>query len=234
MSKDRITALFDSFQSLLMDRSRGEKQYTFVEIDGVRFLYQTVNNVYVVLLTTKHSNILQDMDSLRTFSRVVSEYSNTKQDPEIAANIFDLIFAFDEIVELGYPLNLNMAQIRNFTEMNSEDERLFNKNQTRQELAVREIMKEKAKKIDREKRVKQILGEDPAHGYSLEEWWKLQAAPNFAIAENSDASPVRIPMKSAVGGSGKALKLGKKKSSADEFARNVKSEESKKFDRFLG
>ncbi|KAI1713053.1 coatomer subunit delta [Ditylenchus destructor] len=196
MSKDRITALFDSFQSLLMDQLRDEKQYTFVETDGVRFLYQTMNNVYVVLLTTKNSNILQDMDSLRIFSRVVSEYCNTNQDTEITANIFDLIIAFDEIVELGYP---------------------------RQELAAREIMKEKAKKIDREKRVKQILGEDPSNGCSLEEWWKLQATPNFAIAENSDAS----------GGSGKALKLGKKKSSADEFARDVKSEEGKKFDRFL-
>ncbi|KAI1714188.1 coatomer subunit delta [Ditylenchus destructor] len=214
--------------------STDEKQYTFVETDGVRFLYQTVNNVYVVLLTTKNSNILQDMNSLRIFSRVVFEYCNTKQDLDITANIFDLIFAFDEIVELGYPVNLNMPQIRNFTEMNSEEERLFNKHQIRQELAAREIMKEKAKKIDREKRVKQILGEeDTSHGYSLDEWWKLQATPNFAIADKSDTSPVRIPMKSAVGGNGKALKLGKKKS-ADEFAKNVKSEETKKFDIFLG
>ncbi|KAI1711563.1 hypothetical protein DdX_10025 [Ditylenchus destructor] len=104
----------------------------------------------------------------------------------------------------------------------------------RQALAVKEITKEKAKKIDREKRIKQLLGEDLARGYSLEEWWKLQATPNFAITENYDASPVRIPMKRAVGGSGKALKLEKKKSSADEFARNVKSEEDKKYIRFLG
>ncbi|KAI1709740.1 coatomer subunit delta [Ditylenchus destructor] len=48
------------------------KQYTFVEMDIVRFLYQTVNNLYVVLLTKKHSNILQYMDSLRIFSHVVS------------------------------------------------------------------------------------------------------------------------------------------------------------------
>ncbi|KAI1703822.1 coatomer subunit delta [Ditylenchus destructor] len=109
-----------------MDQSRGEKQYTFVEMDGVRFLYQTANNVYVVLLTTS-TPIFYRMDSLRTFSCIVSEYCNTKQDPEIAANIFDMIFAFDEIVELGYPVNLSMPQIRNFTEMNSEDERLFNK-----------------------------------------------------------------------------------------------------------
>ncbi|KAI1711561.1 hypothetical protein DdX_10023 [Ditylenchus destructor] len=104
----------------------------------------------------------------------------------------------------------------------------------RQALAVKEITKEKAKKIDREKRIKQLLGEDLARGYSPKEWWKLQATPNFAITENYDASPVRIPMKRAVGDSGKALKLEKKKSSADEFARNVKSEEDKKYNRFLG
>ncbi|KAI1706033.1 coatomer subunit delta [Ditylenchus destructor] len=71
MSKDRISALFDSFQSLLMDQTRDEKQCTFAEMVGLRFLYQTVNNVYVVLLTKKHSNILQDIDSLRIYSRVV-------------------------------------------------------------------------------------------------------------------------------------------------------------------
>ncbi|KAI1711342.1 putative coatomer subunit delta [Ditylenchus destructor] len=125
MSKDRITALFYGFQSLLMDQSRGEKQYTFLEMDCVRFLYHMLNNVYVVLLTTKRSNILRDMDShFLSSSRIGCE--------------------------------------RNY--------------------------KETIKKIKKEKHIKQILGEDPAHGYSLEEWWKLQSTPN-----RSQKTPMQVP-----------------------------------------
>lgn len=39
--------------------------------------------------------------------------------------MFDIIFAFDEIVALGYRENVNLAQIRTFTEMDSHEEKVF-------------------------------------------------------------------------------------------------------------
>lgn len=42
-----------------------------------------------------------------------------------------MIFAFDEIVALGYRENVNLAQIRTFTEMDSHEEKVF--------LAVRQV-----------------------------------------------------------------------------------------------
>lgn len=44
---------------------------------------------------------------------------------EIAENAFNLIFAFDEIVALGYRESVNLAQIRTFVEMDSHEERVF-------------------------------------------------------------------------------------------------------------
>ena len=43
---------------------------------------------------------------------------------DIVKNAFNLIFAFDEIVALGYRENVGLAQIRTFTEMDSQDERI--------------------------------------------------------------------------------------------------------------
>lgn len=57
------------------------------------------------------------------------------EESEISEHCFDLIFAFDEIVALGYRENVNLAQIRTFTEMESHEEKVFR--------AVREVKSQK-------------------------------------------------------------------------------------------
>lgn len=55
----------------------------------------------------------------------IPEYCTPTDENSIIEKAFDLIFAFDEIVALGYRENVNLGQIRTFTTMDSHEERVF-------------------------------------------------------------------------------------------------------------
>lgn len=70
MTRARIEGLLSTFPKLM----GSGKQHTFVETESVRYVYQPLERLYVLLITTKTSNILEDLETLRLFSRVVSDF----------------------------------------------------------------------------------------------------------------------------------------------------------------
>lgn len=120
MPRSRIEALLASFPKL----ADSGTQHTTVEQDNVRFVYQPLDELYMVLITNRQSNILQDIDSLHLFAQVVSSTCRTLDEREIVKNAYELLSAFDELVTLGYRENLTLSQIKTFLEMESHEERI--------------------------------------------------------------------------------------------------------------
>lgn len=70
---------------------------------------------------------------------------------EISENAFNLIFAFDEIVALGYRENVNLAQIRTFVQMDSHEEKVYQAVRMTQEREAKNKMREKAKELQKQR-----------------------------------------------------------------------------------
>lgn len=75
---------------------------------------------------------------------------------EIRDQAFNLIFAFDEIVALGYRESVNLAQIRTFVEMDSHEEKVYLAVRQTQEREAKQKMREKAKELQRIKMEQQV------------------------------------------------------------------------------
>ena len=71
----------------------GTKQHTFVETDSVRYVYQPLEKMYMLLITTKNSNILEDLETLRLFSRVIPEYCRLDE------KLFRMAFDFCALIK---------------------------------------------------------------------------------------------------------------------------------------
>jgi hypothetical protein len=68
--------------------------------------------MYLLLVTNRGSNILEDLDILRLLCKVIKEYASLTE-MGISEKIFDLVFAFDEVVSNGgYNENMTLAQVR--------------------------------------------------------------------------------------------------------------------------
>ena len=97
MTRIRIEGLLSAFPKLL---GSDTKQHTYVETESVRYLYQPLDNLYLLLITNRASNIVEDLDTLRLLSKVVPDVAgvaNNISEDKITEKVFELIFAFDEV-----------------------------------------------------------------------------------------------------------------------------------------
>jgi coatomer subunit delta len=151
---------------------------------------------------------------------------------DIVENAFNLIFAFDEIVALGYRESVNLAQIKTFVEMDSHEEKVFQAVRETQEKEAKQKMREKAKELQRQRMESQKKGipmgrnfgsgSDGGFGISSSNSMS-SSSPSTTMSEISKPTPT-IAKSSAPKN---ALKLGGKSRDVDTFVDQLKSEGEK-------
>jgi hypothetical protein len=67
MSRIRVEGLLAAFPKLV----GSGKQHTYVETENVRYVYQPMESLFLLLVTNKQSNILEDLETLRLISKLV-------------------------------------------------------------------------------------------------------------------------------------------------------------------
>ena len=261
MSRARIEGLLAAFPKLI---PKDGGQHTFIETESVRYVYQPIEKMYLVLITTKNSNILEDLETLLggggrkmpqknffqkfqknfflflnfstnpsppcLFARVIPEYCRTQDEQDIADHAFELIFAFDEVVALGYRESVNLAQIRTFTEMDSNEERVAIAIRETQEKEAKQQMLARAKELEKERKERKKMGRggSGAGGFSINNF-----SGGFGGAGSGDSgkpidTPVATPAPQASSkpkrSGGKAMRLGGKNKNVDHFVDQLAAE----------
>lgn len=86
--------------------------------------------MYLVLITNRGSNIIEDLDTLRLVSKVISEQHAAAggaglTEESVTSRAFEIIFALDEVITAGgYREDVTLSQIRVNLEMESHEEKL--------------------------------------------------------------------------------------------------------------
>jgi len=99
MTRLRLEGLLAAFPKLLSSESG---QHTFIDTESIRYVYQALeSDIYLVLLTNKSSNLVEDLHTVQLVSKVIPDVCCTMgilTEEAVLENQFELIFALDEVI----------------------------------------------------------------------------------------------------------------------------------------
>jgi len=172
MTRGRVEGLYSTFSKLIQvpqSASKSEDQFTLLETDTVRYLYQILDlgssasassstskdTMYLVVVTTIYSNIIENAAVLQNLYKLVNYITNNSQQSEgpmtmmriLSVRFFDIVHAFDLVITPHGLLNesvVNMNLINTILEMDSMDEKIAQRDEESKTAAARQLAKQKA------------------------------------------------------------------------------------------
>uniref|UniRef100_A0A0G4HZL6 Coatomer subunit delta n=1 Tax=Chromera velia CCMP2878 TaxID=1169474 RepID=A0A0G4HZL6_9ALVE len=220
ISKLRVEGLLSAFSKLL---DSGGKDHTYIETESVRYVYQPIESLYLLLITNKQSNILEDLSTLRLISNIVQDSCQvTVNEESVCKHAFDIVFALDEVISFGYRESVTLAQIKTYCEMDSHEEMISNLIEQNKIGDAKEKAKRKQMELAKQRAMMQKAeGGGPGKGalaaltsFSGSAKQSVPDTPSIPVPESvdkRDPSPVHEPSPINVKAPTKGLKLGKAK-----------------------
>jgi hypothetical protein len=151
LTRTQVEGHLGAFPKLL---SRANQSY--VETENIRYVYQDLGDLYFIVITTKDSNILEDLDLLSLLldlTRQTLETQETEVNEQLVLDSsLELIFAYDECIFDGYRQNVTVSDVKTFLKMESQEEDEFNRERKAKEDKAREELRAKMQEIRRQKR----------------------------------------------------------------------------------
>ncbi|AAZ13289.1 coatomer delta subunit, putative [Trypanosoma equiperdum] len=120
ITRVRVEGLLSAFPRLM--EASTNKQVTYVDAGAVRYVYQPLDDLFLVLITTRSSNIVEDLDTLHLMGRLITEHVGTVSEVFLQEKAFKVFFALDEVIVGGRRENTTTEQIQTYLEMQSHEE----------------------------------------------------------------------------------------------------------------
>jgi len=132
------------------------KEITHFESDKVRYIFIPVESLYLILITTKNSNIIEDTEILKLIYRLIQDLCDKINSEAIVKNAFEIMLGIDDIVSLGYRNSVNLGQIKQYLKMESIEEQEFKRKKREQEEKVKRELAEKGREFDKQRKEKKF------------------------------------------------------------------------------
>jgi hypothetical protein len=184
------------------------KDSTHLESDKVRYIFIPIEELFLVLITQKNSNLIEDIEILKLIYRLLQDQCGTITLETIRNNIFDITLGIDDIVSLGLRESITIPLIKQLIEMESQEEKEFKKEQDKREVAAQKQMAEKGKEFDKLRKENKYVSD----GISSQSF-EVPVINKVEVIEQEIVTPVVQNNKKP----SKGLKLSKKKNDDDEI-----------------
>ena len=216
LTRTQVEGHLGAFPKLL-----SKSNQSYIETENIRYVYQELGEVYFILITTKDSNILEDLDLLSLLIDLTRETLHCSEAVITADCVLEdslrLIFAYDECIFDGYRQNVTVQDVEEFLLMESEAEQEYLKEKKAKEEVAKKQMNDKIKEINNAKKANKtnLIGafRGGVSGPSI------VTATADMVVEEPRPKPARKPATA-----GKGMTLGKKVTARDRAQQMILEE----------
>ena len=154
-------SLFEDFAFSLPQKIKIENQHTFSNHGQNRLIYLPLDNLLIVLVTTKDSNIIEDIETVNMMKEILYTVLQQKNNEEgVYEHYVDLAFSFDDMINLQTRNNVSQNQILNLLEMDSNNEKLHNNMMDQREKEQKKKTEAEFRKLEKSKKIQSIIDKE--------------------------------------------------------------------------